>query len=60
MREAASRGFWVGSGTPYGYRRVKVQDGPKARAKLEPDPDKAWVVNKIFQMAVDGNGGHVP
>ena len=26
MREAASRGFWVSSGAPYGYLRVKVQD----------------------------------
>ena len=27
MRAAASRGFWVASKTPYGYRRVMVQDG---------------------------------
>ena len=29
MREAASRGFWVASRTPYGYNRVMVQDGPR-------------------------------
>ena len=38
MREAASRGFWVASRTPYGYNRVMVQDGPKKRPTLEPDP----------------------
>ena len=37
MRESASRGFWVSSKTPYGYRRVVVQDGAKKRPKLRPD-----------------------
>ena len=32
MREAASRGFWVAPMAPYGYRKVKVLDGPKQRA----------------------------
>ena len=39
MREAASRGFWVAPMAPYGYRKVKVQDGPKERPTLEPDPE---------------------
>ena len=43
MREAASRGFWIASRTPYGYNRVMVQDGAKKRPTLEPDPDaSAW------------------
>ena len=33
MREAASRGFWVGSRTPYGYNRVMVQDGDQEAAQ---------------------------
>ena len=33
MREAASRGFWVASKTPYGYRMVVGQDGAKKRPK---------------------------
>ena len=56
MREAASRGFWVGSRTPYGYNRVMVQDGPKERPKLEPDPDAARVVKRIFDLAEAGTG----
>ena len=56
MRESASRGFWVSSGTPYGYRRVHVQDGGKLRAKLEPDHQTEGVVQKMFQMASDGMG----
>ncbi|MFQ5872999.1 MAG: recombinase family protein, partial [Dehalococcoidia bacterium] len=56
MREAASRGYWISARTPYGYRRVHVQDGGKTRVKLEPDPDTAPVVKRIFQMALGGPG----
>ncbi len=56
MREAASRGFWIGSRTPYGYSRVMVQDGPKKRPTLEPDPDASRVVKRIFDMAEAGTG----
>ena len=56
MREAASRGFWVSAGTPYGYQRVKVQDGGKFRVKLEPDGVNSKVVRSIFQQALAGEG----
>ena len=56
MREAASRGFWIGSRTPYGYKRVMVQDGAKKRPKLEPDLDTSPVVERIFDMAEAGTG----
>ena len=51
MREAASRGFWVASRTPYGYNRVMVQDGAKKRPTLEPDPDASRILKRIFDMA---------
>ena len=54
MREAASRGFWVTSYAPYGYRRVYVQDGPKKRPKLELNPPADAVVRRIFDMALKG------
>ena len=41
MREAASRGFFLGSKAPFGYKRVKVNDGVKERPKLEVDPATA-------------------
>ena len=56
MREAASRGFWIASRTPYGYRRVMVQDGAKKRPKLEPDEETAYVVKRIFELADAGRG----
>ncbi len=56
MREAASRGFWVASRTPYGYNRVMVQDGPKKRPTLEPDPTTTPILKRIFDMAEAGRG----
>ena len=56
MREAASRGFWVAPMAPYGYRKVKVQDGPKERPTLEPDPETTGVVKRIFDLAESRNG----
>ena len=54
MREAASRGFWVTSDAPYGYRRVYVRDGAKKRPKLELNPPAEAVVRRIFDMALQG------
>ena len=33
MREAASRGFFLGSRAPFGYKRIKVKDGVKERPR---------------------------
>ena len=56
MREAASRGFWVASRVPYGYRKLMVQDGAKKRPTLEPDAATSAVVERIFGMAESGRG----
>ena len=56
MREAASRGFWVASRVPYGYRKLMVQDGAKKRPTLEPNPATSPVVKRIFDMAESGRG----
>ena len=54
MREAASRGFWMTSYAPYGYKRVYVQDGPKKRPTLELNPPADAVVRRIFDMVLQG------
>ena len=56
MREAASRGFFLGSKAPFGYKRVKVSDGVKERPTLEVDPTTAPVVKEIFESSLRGNG----
>ena len=55
MREAASRGFWVTSYAPYGYRKVYVQDGVKKRPKLELDPPADAVARRIFDTVLQGS-----
>ena len=55
MRESASRGFWVTTYAPYGYRKVHVQDGAKKRPKLELDPPADAVARRIFDMVLQGS-----
>ena len=54
LREAASRGFWMTTYAPYGYKRVHVQDGAKKRPKLELNPPADAVVRRIFDMVLEG------
>ncbi len=54
MREAASRGFWVATWAPYGYRKAHVPDGPKTRPRLELNPPADAVVRSIFDRALAG------
>ena len=56
MREAASRGFFLGSKAPFGYTRIKVIDGVKERPTLEVDPATAPVVREIFEKSLRGSG----
>jgi DNA invertase Pin-like site-specific DNA recombinase len=56
MRENAGRGFLNGGKAPYGYSRVRVQDGAKERTKLDPDPNTAPIVQRIFREALSGKG----
>ena len=56
MREAASRGFFLGSNAPFGYRKIKVSDGVKERPTLEIDPATAPVVKEMFEKSLRGSG----
>ena len=56
MRESASRGFYLSSSPPYGYRKVKVKDGDKERPKLEIDTHRAATVASIFKGVIQGKG----
>lgn len=51
---SAAEGKWISSLAPYGYRRVKLQ-GEKGFT-LEPDPDEAEVVKKIYEMSLHNAG----
>ena len=56
MRESASRGFFLGSTAPFGYKRIEVGDGVKERPTLEVDPTTAPVVREIFEKSLRGSG----
>ena len=56
MRDAASRGFWISGRTPFGYKRVVVQDGRRKRLTLEPDSTSSRIVKRIFELAEAGKG----
>ena len=56
MRESAARGFYLSSKAPYGYRKIKVQDGNKERTKLEIEPVHASIVSGIFNGIASGKG----
>ena len=51
MREAASRGLWVASGTSSVAAAPWFWDGVKKRPKLEPNQATVPVVTPIFKLA---------
>ncbi len=54
MRESASRGFYLSSKPPYGFRKIRVRDGGKERTKPEIDPYQASIVASIFDDVLHG------
>ncbi len=56
MRESASRGFYLSAKPPFGYKKVKIQDGNKERTKLEVVPFQSRVVKTIFDEILRGKG----
>jgi site-specific DNA recombinase len=56
MRESAARGFYLNCRPPYGYRKIKVNDGGKERARLDVDEFQSRVVASIFEEALNGKG----
>lgn len=56
MRESASRGFYLSSRPPYGYRKIRVKDGIKEHTKLEPYPDQSYLIKEIFESVLNGKG----
>jgi DNA invertase Pin-like site-specific DNA recombinase len=56
MRESASRGFYISAQAPFGYCKVKVNDGSKERPKLDIEPNQARTVAHIFNQVLEGKG----
>ncbi len=56
MCRNAKLGFRNGGRAPVGYRKVRTGTENSPRMKLEPDPAWAPVVQRMFQMALSGEG----
>jgi hypothetical protein len=56
MRESAARGFYLSCRPPYGYRKVRVNDGGKERTRLDIDEFQSRVIALIFEEAINGKG----
>jgi site-specific DNA recombinase len=56
MRESASRGFYLSSRPPYGFRKIKLRDGLKEHTKLEIDESQSRVIASTFDEVIDGKG----
>ncbi len=56
MRESVSRGFYLSSKAPYGYRKIRLKDGAKERTKLEIEPYQSQIVISIFNDILLGKG----
>lgn len=63
LKQIAGAGFSAGGRAPIGYRNVKKVVGvkpngePVMRTAFEPDPEKAPVVRRVFEMYASGKTG---
>ena len=55
QNENAKRGFHNGT-LPIGYMAKKVKDGNNDRTKLDPDPQFAPLIKRIFRMSLNNTG----
>lgn len=53
---AAKNGYYISPFPPYGYKKVSIKDGKKTCHTLEPIPEEAEVVNRVFVMYAQGIG----
>lgn len=49
-------GNFIGNSAPYGYRKKEVKEGKFKCHTLEPHPDEAPIVKRIFEMYASGLG----
>lgn len=53
---SVKNGNFIGQTPPYGYRKVSYKEGRHTRHTLEPHPDQAPIVKRIFEMYASGIG----
>ena len=53
---SVKEGNYIGSEPPYGYKKVAYKEGKETHHTLEPIPEQAEVVKRIFEMYAQGYG----
>lgn len=53
---SVKNGNFIGQSAPYGYRKVTYKDGKQTYYTLEPHPEQAPVVKRIFELYASGFG----
>jgi DNA invertase Pin-like site-specific DNA recombinase len=60
-KENARQGFWNGSRPPFGYCLAAAERrGDKIKKKLSVDQEEAAIVQKIFELYLEGDGDSGP
>ena len=49
-------GNFIGNAAPYGYRKIAIKEGKRTCHTLEPHPDEALIVKRIFELYASGLG----
>lgn len=49
-------GNFIGNTAPYGYRKIQIKEGKRTCHTLEPHPEQAPIVKRIFEMYASGLG----
>jgi hypothetical protein len=53
---AVRKGHFIGSRAPYGYKKTSFKEGGRTCRTLEPHPEEAPVVKRIFELYSSGIG----
>ena len=53
---SVKNGYFIAQTPPYGYRKIAIKEGKKTVHTLEPHPEQAPVLKRIFEMYASGIG----
>lgn len=55
---SVQNGNFIGQHPPYGYRKTVIREGKRRCHTLEPVPEEADVVRRVFELYAQGTGAH--
>lgn len=52
--QSVRAGNFIGNAAPYGYKKIAIKEGKRTCHTLEPHPERAPVLKRIFEMYASG------